>query len=579
MRREKKKWLAVLIFSGVAVALALSARGVAFFQLMEMKATDLHAQALKAETPPEVILLVIDQKSIEEYPEPLLFWHKYYAEAIRLAAASGAKVLGLDVAFAIPVDQWSPGLDQELAAAVVETAPKMPVICGVAAPLTGRQREWPVPLNMACAALGQVGFVNLRADEDDFIRSVELVDETGSMKAMSLAVAERYLGRVPYYPSRTIRIRHAGPAGTVKRISLCDFLSAGRAGKMEELRRWVGGKALLMGPDLLTDRHATPYYAFRAGTPANTAGVEIHASAVSTLLKGEFPKEPPASAEGLALGLVVLATVLSGAALRGWPLAGAQVGIVAGAILATHVLFRMGWVMRTSELLLGWLSALVLSLAWSYATASKRGDAFRRAVALFAGKSVAETVEDSGTVTLGGRREQVTILFTDIRGFTAFSETQEPEEVVARLNEYFQVMTGIIVRYGGHVNKFIGDGILAIFTEKDGIPGDHALRAIRCARAMVSHQGQFKTGAGVHTGWAVVGNVGSGDKMDYTALGDTVNLASRLEGLNKEFGSSVVLSNATRERLHGLVATKPLGQVMVKGKTEAQTVFTIEEGI
>ncbi len=121
--------------------------------------------------------------------------------------------------------------------------------------------------------------------------------------------------------------------------------------------------------------------------------------------------------------------------------------------------------------------------------------------------------------------------------------------MVHLLNEYMAMMVGIIVMFHGHVNKFIGDGILAVFSDEDegAQPGDHALRAVRCATRMVTAPSQFQTGAGIHTGPAVVGNVGSADKMEYTVLGDTVNLASRLESLNKERHTKLLMSGADAE--------------------------------
>ena len=176
---------------------------------------------------------------------------------------------------------------------------------------------------------------------------------------------------------------------------------------------------------------------------------------------------------------------------------------------------------------------------------------------------------------------EVTILFTDIRGFTAFTEQvceeQGPEVVVQLLNEYMAMMVGIIVVYRGHVNKFIGDGILAVFSDDDegAEPGDHALRAVRCATRMVTAPSRFETGAGIHTGPAVVGNVGSADKMEYTVFGDTVNLASRLESLNKEHHTKLLMTGTTQARLGSQVETSHLGQAPVRGKALPIDLYTV----
>jgi adenylate cyclase len=172
---------------------------------------------------------------------------------------------------------------------------------------------------------------------------------------------------------------------------------------------------------------------------------------------------------------------------------------------------------------------------------------------------------------------EVTILFSDIRGFTAFSERADPQVIVELLNEYLATMCSIIVKHHGHVNKFIGDGILAVFSDEDedSKAGDHSVRAVRCGAEMTEAPGTFVTGVGIHTGSVTVGNVGSSDKMEYTVIGDTVNVASRLESLNKEFGTKLILSEATHQRLGGAIETTLLGEVPVRGKAIPIAVYSV----
>jgi adenylate cyclase len=245
-------------------------------------------------------------------------------------------------------------------------------------------------------------------------------------------------------------------------------------------------------------------------------------------------------------------------------------------------LFERGFVLSTSEVLVATSIGLIASLVYRWATEETRGDLFHRAVSLFVGKQLASSLEETEAIALSGKRMEVTILFTDIRGFTAFSEQvcdeEGPERVVQLLNEYMAMMVGIILAYRGHVNKFIGDGILAVFSDddEDATPGDHALRAVRCATRMVTASSRFSTGAGIHTGLVVVGNVGSADKMEFTVLGDTVNLASRLESLNKEHHTKLLMTDATEGKLGSQVETMHLGQVPVRGKTQPIELFTVK---
>ena len=139
-----------------------------------------------------------------------------------------------------------------------------------------------------------------------------------------------------------------------------------------------------------------------------------------------------------------------------------------------------------------------------------------------------------------------------------------------------QQMVSIIFKHGGQVNKFIGDGILAIFSDDEGLEmGSHPQRAVRCALEMVTAPSQFQTGAGIHTGLVVIGNVGSQDKMEYTVLGDAVNVASRMESLNKEYHSRLLMSRATQVFLEDEIAVTHLGSTAVKGQSESIDVYTV----
>jgi adenylate cyclase len=179
-----------------------------------------------------------------------------------------------------------------------------------------------------------------------------------------------------------------------------------------------------------------------------------------------------------------------------------------------------------------------------------------------------------------GRQEELTILFSDIRGFTHYSEQRDPREVVATLNAYLKEMTETVFAHSGTLDKFLGDGMLAFW----GAPladADHAFHAVQCAlemqRRMVEWRKatgtDFRVGIGIHTGRVVVGNIGSSQRLEYTVIGDTVNLASRLEGAAKQLGESIVVSEATWLRLSGRVLGRDLGAFSVRGRDESVKVF------
>ena len=607
-----KKWRHWAFCAVLAVGSALGASllsQIRFFQILNLKAYDAQfvARDFLGSRPFDVaksniVLLLADQKALDTFPELRIFWHQHYANVIRAAGQAGAKVIGLDLAFGVPVEKYEPDFDRMLGEAV-STSP-VPVVCAYATELNTNPEVQRIPINMLSAALGLSGFANLTSDSDDFVRRQELIEAPSNQPgdlppahSLALRVAEKYAGSdaewkngqllfqghaVPLAADRSIAINYAGPPATFPGVSLADFENAAKAGNMDQLRKWVGGKIVLVGTDALDDRRATPFFTLFTGTKWLTPGVEIHANTVRTLLTRNYLLPAPEWALALALLLATSVTVAIVTALTASRAVSFVLLEVAAILIATHVLFVLGFVLSTSEVLLATSVSLIASLVYRYATEENRGDLFHRAVSLFVGKQLASSLEESSEgIGLSGKRMEVTILFTDIRGFTAFteqvSEEQGPEVVVQMLNEYMATMVGIIVIYRGHVNKFIGDGILAVFSDEDeGVqPGDHPLRAVRCATRMVTARSQFETGAGIHTGPAVVGNVGSADKMEYTVLGDTVNLASRLESLNKEHHTKLLMTGATQERLGSLVETTHLGEAPVRGKALPIDLYTV----
>jgi adenylate cyclase len=195
-------------------------------------------------------------------------------------------------------------------------------------------------------------------------------------------------------------------------------------------------------------------------------------------------------------------------------------------------------------------------------------------------------LDNLGSIKLAGDKRELTILVSDVRNFTTMTEKSEPMALISLLDDYLTAMTEIIFKYNGIVDKFIGDGILAYwgaFTPDS----NHALDASKAALEMIERVSQlnvqFKAqgkdpiaiGIGVNTGTVIFGNVGKGKKIEFTVIGDAVNLSARLESLNKEYGTSIIISEATRQRLGDAAQTKPLGGVKVKGKTVETKVYQL----
>lgn len=554
--------------TAIAAAAALLCAAAGFLpqhfragRVLEWKLRDAHVLLTPPRAPENILIVSIDESATEAFPEPLLFWHNYYARAIERLAAAGARVTALDMVFAIPVESYAPGLDARLAAAIAQAEPAMPVLLGTAPLARQKEQERAVPANLLAASLGRLVDVALIPDEDDFIRRVEL-EPPGQPPALALAAAEILAGRRLPRPAGPMEIRHAGPAGTVARIPLNELLAADD----QRLRSLAHEKIVLIGADLPFDRHATPYYAFRPGHPANTAGVEIHASAIATLLDGNWRSEAPAWVRLLAQFLAAFGAVLLAWRFRGrrlviflllWTFASAAAG---------HAAARSGWWLSQTGLALGLAGGAIAGLI-----AARR--LLREAVHAYAGAEVARAAAESGSLAPEARLVRATVLFTDARGFSSWGENRSPAEIAAGLSSYLGALAEIAARHGGTVNKLSGDGMLVLFLE-DGGPG-HAARAIAAAREMLAAPGELRTSAGIHTGELILGVVSAGGKLEYTALGDAVNIAARLEQLNRETGTQILISEAARAEA-GLTA-RPVGCFLVKGRRAPVDACTLEE--
>lgn len=215
----------------------------------------------------------------------------------------------------------------------------------------------------------------------------------------------------------------------------------------------------------------------------------------------------------------------------------------------------------------------------------KERDKVKTLFSKFHGSSIAEDLMNK-SVGIGGSNKEVTVFFSDIRGFTSFSETRSPEEVVGMLNEYFAIMVKIIQEHGGIVDKFIGDAIMAVWGAPKGSPRD-AQNAIRASlemrralaelneRRMQKGQPPIMIGMGVHTGQAISGTIGSDDRMEYTVIGDTVNLTSRIESSTKAFGTDLLISEATARIVDQEFGLVHAGAAEVKGKSEPIQLYQV----
>jgi adenylate cyclase len=316
-------------------------------------------------------------------------------------------------------------------------------------------------------------------------------------------------------------------------------------------------------------------------------GIQLHATIADSLLSDRFIRPAPRwSAVASTLIGAVLIGLMSTVLPFGWAAAGA--GILAAAWTgASLYLFAGGiWVALAQPLL-----AMGLSLFGGTAYRYFVEDAEKRKVSRLFGRYVSRDVywqlmSNPDLAELGGGRREMTVLFSDIRGFTSITEKGQPEELVAQLNEYFTRMVDIVFAHGGTVDKFVGDMVMALFGAPVDDPG-HGDHAVAAAVDMVAALGELNAkwlsegrapldiGIGINSGEMIAGNIGSSAIMSYTVIGDNVNLGSRLESLNKEYRTRIIISDATRLRLTNNYDIRPLGGVIVKGKTRPVEIYEV----
>jgi len=355
-------------------------------------------------------------------------------------------------------------------------------------------------------------------------------------------------------------------------------------------RQFFRDKIVMIGSGMsdAPDRFRTPFFAASYGYE-KMLGVEVHAHFLQMLVSGTLLQtwdEGWALLLSVCLALIVSATMLCSDVVKSGVL---LVVLVLGLVIVAFVLFsEVGVVVPLMLPLETVVASYVLATAYYGVTEGRQRRRTRQLFDKYLSPEVIEEfLEDPSQWELGGKRMDITVMFADLEGFTPMSEALTPEELVKLMNFHLNEMTGIILEEEGTIDKYEGDLIMAFF----GAPmpmDDHAERGCRAALRMQERLGELRESwraqglpelrmrIGIHSAAAVVGNMGSDFRFNYTAMGDTVNLASRLEGANKDFGTYTMVSAATREQVGSTeMQFRDLGTTTVKGKSEAIEVFEL----
>ncbi len=625
------------------VVLALSRTRA--FDWLESGAYDarVRGSADPARADKSIVIIDIDNASFDELKDKLGRWpwtRRVWTELVRYTARGKPKVIVFDsifggsesaavdeefarvmsdagnVVLAYSFSQTEMDLTEEAAAANAakwkllerELGPAAPA--GAAEPVSPATHALNIPLEeLAQGAVG-LGSVNSTPDPDGAIRRIPVEFALRDRKVRSLAAraadwvsGEEYGGyrrepralwrgghRIPLDASGRLLLLWHGNASVYRRIPVSQMLASIYPKQWDESvekipPEFFRDKIVLVGASAASiyDSHPTPF-------EEQAPGFIAHATGIDNLLHNQAMR--PAPQWFLPLAVFLMAFAGAGILLRIHSTLGgvaALAAILAGYAGGNYLAFARAhlWlplVAPVGALALSYVSAAAIR----YATTGRELRRTRGTLDRYISPALVDYVlENLETVELGGQKKELTILFSDVRNFTTLTESADPTELIALLNEYLAAMTEIIFKYDGIVDKFIGDGILAYWGAFT--PGkNHALLAAQASLEMLERLAELnrrwegegrKTiaiGIGLNTGEVIFGNVGSGKKIEFTVIGDPVNLASRLEGLNKEFKTSIIISDFTREQLGDLARVRPLGGVKVKGKTVETLVFELQ---
>ncbi|MDH3628449.1 MAG: adenylate/guanylate cyclase domain-containing protein [Acidobacteriota bacterium] len=535
--------------------------------------------------PTGVVVVAIDDASfIERGVDPLAPWpRELHAELVRILKDRGARSVAFDVLFETPGD---PASDVQFELALFDANN---VVLGSTIDRTEdprfRQARLIEPYRPFAESAAAVGEVSMPQDGDGVIRESWLY--TGDRPSLALAAYEVATGDLSFRGDRGSRlIDYYGPPRTINTVSLYQALDPDQYlpdGFFQDRVVFVGLSqvaATQIGES--KDSFPTP---FSGGVVGFTYGVEVHATIAANLLEGRHLDRPTIGwIVAWSFGLALLAAFLF-IFLR--PLTAA---------VALFALIGCVWVVGYGALTFWGRSIAVIlpaliqapisygaSTLWYYLTTVRQREKIRRAFALYLSPEMSRRIsEESESLSLGGEEVVGTALFTDVQGFTSIAEDMTATETAKMLNEYFSAITTKLFETGGTLIKYIGDAVFAIW----GAPvrmEDHAPRACRAALAMAAQQestgdspaSRLVTRIGVHCGPMLVGNLGSSQRFDYTAIGDTINLAARLESLNKTTGTRVLVSGEAIAAAGDEFISRFLGRVRVVGRADPVELYEL----
>ena len=607
-----------------AAALTLALRAAGLFAPLEWKSWDARLRLLEhpSAASREIVLVLIDQASLDFYEkEQGVSWpwpRQLYSALTDFLRTGGAKAVFCDLILS-ETSSYGVEDDADFVRAMTRAGNViLPVFLSKTESMErGREaarslgrfslREerfpdnaihplrsvsLPVPAFLEAArAVGNVQFVT---DGDAIYRRLPLVFSFEGLVLPSLPAAvvkfvrgESGIAGAPLDARGNLILKYHGPAGTYQGYSIAALINSWaqlESGQTPQVPpQEFAGKVVIVGgsaPGLL-DQRASPF-------GGNYSGTEILATAVDNLLNRDFVRVPPFPVQAIViLFLAVLAGVGTTLLRKVWSLALFFAAVLvlpaAGAVAAFTAGSWLEFAAPLAAVILSFIGAALLN----YSVEGRQRRFIKSAFRYYLSPDVIERIlANPGLLRLGGERRTITAMFTDLAGFTSISEGLSPEELVALLNAYLSEMTDIVLENGGTLDKYEGDAIIAFWNAPLDQP-DHAVRACRAAlwcqarlaalrpELIAKYGHELRMRVGLSSGPAVVGNLGSRSRFDYTAMGDTMNLASRLEGACKVYRTGVLVGEETEAAVREAMVFREVDLLRVVGKRKPVRVFEL----
>lgn len=549
----------------------------------------------------QIVIVAVDDESIGwlgGWPWP----RSLHAQLIENLKKHGTRLIALDIIFDSPQTLSLKGKNQDqlLAAAIQKNNPVI-----LASLFTRRQIDQKdgqygyiqthnKPLQSLARVSAGFGFANPVFDNDGVVRRSQLkvVLDQKTYQSFSAKVAENFLNKklenIPLDQEGFFTINYRGSAGRYRTVPFNQVLDGSIFKAQPEIFK---NKIVLVGSTavILQDFFSTPFNAQKI-----MSGVEVRAHEIDTLLGRQFIYSSPKLLNFILLtaGLILMGLSINHIkGLRGFIF---LVGVLLGVHLTQYFVFNFfqlnfDFIVTFT---LGAVTQFLIITLIKFIEEEKEKYRIRSIFQRYVSPAIVDQIlKERGALKLAGEKKEVTVLFSDIRGFTAFSENHSPEEVVTVINDYFETMSKVITDFGGTLDKYVGDQIMAVWNAPTS-QKNHAVLAVRSALAQLealkglqqkwqaAGQNVFDISIGINTGQVVVGNMGSTNHLNYTVMGDPVNLAARLQMITRHYDQPskpcmLVISQNTYDQVKELFKVRPLGEVILKGKSIPVAIYEV----